>query len=315
VKEGDAADEAVSEARKKTTSRRELERNEQFEELSPEVGELNEEAVEHALEENPDDTMALLADLTGATDPVLRDLARRLAGRLFLDLSKRGPTRPRGVGKLQTRRYQPDGGDIDIDASIDALLMARGAGRAIDPEELRIRSWTTPDTAICLMVDRSGSMGGAPLATSAVAAAAVAWRAPSDYSVLSFGKDVVAAKSQDAMKSNEAVVDAVLALRGFGTTDVVGALQAATEQLSRSRAARKIAVLLSDCRATAHGSGEAESIAQVAAAARRVDELVIIAPEGDAEAAEQLAAATGCKITTVSGPSDAAAALARVLDS
>jgi hypothetical protein len=253
--------------------------------------------------------------LTGATDPVLRDLARRLAGRLFLDLSKRGPTQPRGVGKLQTRPYRPDGGDIDIDASIDALLMARGEGRAIDPEELRIRSWTTPDTAICLMVDRSGSMGGAPLATSAVAAAAVAWRAPSDYSVLSFGKDVVAAKSQDAAKSNEAVVDAVLALRGFGTTDVVGALDAATEQLSRSRAARKIAVLLSDCRATAHGSGEAESIAQVAAAARRVDELVIIAPEGDAETAEQLAAATGCKITTVSGPSDAAAALARVLDS
>ena len=259
--------------------------------------------------------MALLADLTGATDPVLRDLARRLAGRLFLDLSRRGPTQPRGVGKLQTRPYRPDGGDIDIDASIDALLMARGEGRAIDPEELRIRSWTTPDTAICLMVDRSGSMGGAPLATSAVAAAAVAWRAPSDYSVLSFGKDVVAAKSHDATKSSEAVVDAVLALRGFGTTDVVRALDAATEQLSRSRAGRKIAVLLSDCRATAHGSGEGESIAQVVAAARRVDELVIIAPEGDAETAEQLAAAAGCKITTVSGPSDAAAALARVLDS
>jgi hypothetical protein len=115
----------VSEARKKTTSRRELERNEQFEELSPEVGELNEEAVEHALDENPDDTMALLADLTGATDPILRELARRLAGRLFLDLSRRGPTRPRGVGKLQTRPYRPDGGDIDIDASIDALLTAR----------------------------------------------------------------------------------------------------------------------------------------------------------------------------------------------
>ena len=47
------------------------------------------------MEEDPDDTMALLADLTGTTDPVLRDLARRLAGRLFLDLAKRGPTRPR----------------------------------------------------------------------------------------------------------------------------------------------------------------------------------------------------------------------------
>ena len=70
-------------------------------------------------------------------------------------------------------------------------------------------------------------MGGGPLATSAVTASAVAWRSPDDYSVLSFGKDVVAAKSQDQIKSNEAVVDSVLALRGFGTTDVAGALVAA----------------------------------------------------------------------------------------
>lgn len=304
----------MSEARKKTTSRRELERNDRFEEISPEVGELDEQAVDRAMEEDPDDTMALLADLTGTTDPVLRDLARRLAGRLFLDLAKRGPTRPRGVGRLETQRYQPDGGDIDVDASIDALVASIGERRAIDPEELRIRTWTTPDTAICLLVDRSGSMGGEPLATSAVAAASIAWRAPDDYSVLSFGKDVVAAKSQDSDKSNEGVVDAVLALRGFGTTDVAAALTAARDQLSRSRAARKITILLSDCRATAHGSGEAESVAGVAVAARQVEELLIIAPADDDEAAQQLAAATGCRITTVTGPSDAAAALARVLD-
>ena len=266
------------------------------------------------MDEDPDDTMALLADLTGATDQALRDLARRLAGRLFLDLAKRGPTRPRGVGRLETQRYRPDGGDIDLDASIEALLSARGEQRAVDPEELRVRSWTTPSTAICLLVDRSGSMGGEPLATSAVAAASIAWRSPEDYSVLSFSKDVVAAKSQDLHKSNEAVVDAVLALRGFGTTDVAAALTAAREQLARSRAARKITILLSDCRATAHGSGDAESMVGVAAAARQVDELVIIAPADDADAAQELAAASGSRITTVSGPSDAAAALARVLD-
>jgi Mg-chelatase subunit ChlD len=258
--------------------------------------------------------LALLADLTGATDPVLRDLARRLAGRLYLDISRRGPSRPRGVGRLQTQRYRPDAGDIDIDASIDGLIAARGEDRVVDVDDLHVRSWTTPDTAICLMVDRSGSMGGGPLATSAVAAASVAWRAPRDYSVLSFGKDVVAAKSQDAYKSNEAVVDAVLALRGFGTTDVVAALTAGADQLSRSRAGRKIAILLSDCRATAHGSGEAESLALVAAAARRIDELVIIAPESDDAVARELALATGCKVTTVAGPSDAAAAISRVLD-
>lgn len=314
TKEGDEADEAVSDARKKSTSRRELERNDRFEEISPEVGELDEQAIERAMEDDPDETMALLADLTGATDQVLRNLARRLAGKLFLDLAKRGPARPRGVGRLETQRFRPDAGDIDLDASIDALTLALSEQRPVDPEELMVRAWTTPDTAICLLVDRSGSMGGEPLATSAVTAASVAWRSPDDYSVLSFGKEVVAAKSQDAHKSSESVVDAVLALRGFGTTDVAGALAAARDQLGRSPASRKITILLSDCRATAHGSGDAESAIGVAIAARQVEELLIIAPADDDVTARALASATGSRFTTVTGPSDAAAALARVLD-
>lgn len=296
----------MSKARRKTTSRRALEQQPNFDEISPEVGELDEDAVASALEDDPDDTLALLADLTGATDPKLRELARRLAGRLFLDLSRRGPAAPRGVGQLRTQRYRPDGGDLDIDASLDGLVTARAAGAAIDPDDLWIRAWSTPRTAICLLVDRSGSMTGRPLATAAVAASAVAWRSPDDYSVLSFGKDVVAAKSQDATKSNERVIDAVLALRGFGTTDVAGALTAAADQLSRSNAGRKITVLMSDCRATAPGD--------VAAAARRLGELVIVAPESDDAEARELATLVGARLTTVSGPSDAAAALARVLD-
>ncbi len=62
--------------------------------------------------------------------------------------------------------------------------------------------------------------------------------------MLSFGKDVVAAKSQDVVKTNEGVIDSVLALRGFGTTDVAGALAAAADQLSRSKAGRKIGAAL-----------------------------------------------------------------------
>ena len=258
------------------------------------------------MSDDPDEMLAMLADLTGATDPVLRELARRLAGRLFLDVAKRGPSRPRGTGKLVTQRYRPDGGDLDIDASLDAIVTARSSGAAIDPEDLRIRSWSQPGTAICLLVDRSGSMGGKPLATNAVAASAVAWRTPNDYSVLTFGKDVVAAKSQDIDKSNEMVVDSVLALRGFGTTDVAGALIAARDQLFRSSAGRKVTVLLSDCRATVDGDA--------IAAALGLDELVIVAPESDDQEARELAAAVGAKFTTVSGPSDAAAALTRVLD-
>jgi len=50
----------VSKARRKTTSRRALEQQPHFDEISPEVGELDEDAVESALEEDPDDTLALL---------------------------------------------------------------------------------------------------------------------------------------------------------------------------------------------------------------------------------------------------------------
>ena len=281
-------------------------RNPRFEQISPEVGELDDAAVEEGLLDDPDEMMALLADLTAATDPKLRDLARRLAGRLFLEVSRRGPVRPRGIGKIVEQPYRPDGGDIDIDASLDAIAESRNGRSAIDPERLRVRGWVKPGTALCLLVDRSGSMGGKPLATSAVAAAAVAWRAPADYSVLAFGKDVVVAKSQDVFKESEQVVNDVLTLRGFGTTDLAGALQTAQLQLLRSRAGRRIAVLLSDCRATVEGD--------VLAAAGALDELFIIAPEGDSAEAETLATSVGARLATVSGPAQVAEALTSLLD-
>lgn len=269
------------------------------------MGELDEDAFADAMDDDPDATMALLADVTGATDPVLRALARRLAGRLFLDLARSGPLRPRGVGRIVEQPFRPEAGDLDIDASLEAIVAARAAGEAVDPERLRIRAWATPATALCLLVDRSGSMGGAPLATAAVAAAAVAWRAPEDYSVLSFSREVIAVTSQDRHRPVEEVVDGVLALRGHGTTDLAGALMAAGQQLARSRAARRITVLLSDCRANEPGD--------LRAAAGRLDELVIIAPAGEDEEARSLADDLCVPMTTVSGPSDVPAALLRVL--
>ncbi len=184
------------------------------------------------MSDDPDEMLAMLADLTGATDPALRELARRLAGRLFLDVAKRGPSRPRGIGKLVTQRYRPDGGDLDVDASLDAIVdgafvgFGGRPGRPAESAPGRRRARRSVCSSIA-----AARWAGKPLATNAVAASAVAWRAPDDYSVLSFGKDVVAAKSQDIAKSNEMVVDSVLALRGFGTTDVAGALMAARDQL------------------------------------------------------------------------------------
>ena len=303
MKEGDEADAEVANSQKRTTSRRELSRHPRFEQVSPEVGELDETAVEEGLRDDPDETLAMLADLVGATDRRLRELAKRLAGKLFIDIARRGPVRPRGVGVLRELPYRPDGGDLDLDASLEAIIEGGGT---IDVERLKVRGWVKPATAICLLVDRSGSMGGKPLATAALAAAAVASRAPEDYSVLAFGKDVVVAKGQLTPKPSDLVVHDVLSLRGFGTTDLAGALSVAGEQLSRSRAGRKVTVLLSDCRATVEGDA--------VAAAAGLTELVIVAPEGDSDEAMAFAARTGARCLTVSGPSQVAEALTRAFD-
>ena len=116
----------MSEAQRKTTSRRELARNPRFEQVSPEVGEMDQAAVDEGMRDDPDEVLGMLADLTAATDPKLREMARRLAGRLFLELSRRGPTRPRGIGKMAEQQYRPDAGDLDVDASLDAIAEAGG---------------------------------------------------------------------------------------------------------------------------------------------------------------------------------------------
>lgn len=295
----------MNEANKKSVSRQDLAKHGGFEQISPEVGQLDEAAFDEAMQNSPDETLSMLADLTAATDPALRNLARRLAGRIMIELARTGAKSPRGIGKMALRKFQPDVGDIDIDASLDVLNEFRLFG-SLDADELRVRGWVRPGTAICVVVDRSGSMGGKPLATSAMAAAAVAAREPNDYSVLVFGNDVVVAKSQDAHKQSDDVVNTVLALRGFGTTDLAQALRTSHQQLDRSRASRRITILLSDCRATVEGDAVAAGMA--------LDELVVIAPAADDVEAQIFASAVGARFTTVSGPSDVPKALARVLD-
>jgi Mg-chelatase subunit ChlD len=275
--------------------------------VSPELGKLDEQAFDEALADDPDEALALLADLTGATDAKLRELARRLAGRIVVDLARRGRPRSSGIGRLTRLPFAPDRGDLDLDTSLEPVGLARRARHAPDPADLAVRGWARPATALCLAVDRSGSMGGERLATAAVAAAAVAWRAPADHSVVAFAADVVVAKSQDVPRPPARVVDMLLALRGHGTTDLALGLRTAGSQLSRSRAARKVTILLSDCRATVAGDVEG--------AAGALDELLIVAPAGDRADADLLASSVGATVVEVAGPGDIPAALARLLPS
>lgn len=238
--------------------------------------------------------------MAGATDERLRALARRLAGRVAVRLTRRGPARRRGTGRLRRVPLEP-GGELDVEGSLDALLAASASGQPPALEDLRGTAWARPEVAISLVVDRSGSVGGERLAAASLAAAAVALRAPEDHSILVFSDKAVVLKSQDRPRAVSAVVDDLLQLRGHGVTDLAVALDAARAQLERSTAARRLVVLLTDGRATA-GPDPLPY-------ARRLDELVVIAPADDAEQARAFAVAAGARFGTLTGPSDVPRAL------
>lgn len=275
-----------------------------FDDVSPEVGELDVRAVDEAMQEDPDEMLSLLADLTGATDVKLRALAQQLAGRLVIDLAHAGPTRSRGVGKLRSIPMDETGGDVDLDASLEPLQMSMATRTPAAIEDLRVRSWTKPETAICLVIDRSGSMNGERLASAAVATAAASQRAPEDHAVVAFSDKAIVIKSQSVHRSQEDVVNDVFRLRGSGTTDLALALRTAKAQLARSRATRKRIILMSDCRPTAGTEPELECAG--------IDELHIIAPADDCEDARAMAEAVGAKFASLIGPSHIPAVFAQL---
>ena len=197
----------------------------------------------------------MLADMTRATDARLRELARRLAGRLVLDVARRGPARPRGDGPHRSRRRTTPTPATSTSTPAPRPSSRPGPrGAAVDPERLRVRRWVQPRTAVCLLVDRSGSMGGRPLATSAVAAAAVAFRAPDDFSVVSFAKDSRRRQVAGRARTGRGA-SSTACWRCAATARPTSPARSPSPAGSWPARApgRKITILLSDCRATEPG--------------------------------------------------------------
>lgn len=285
-------------------SRQQMTAIEHFDELSPEVGELDEHVMDRLLADSPDEAVSLLVTLGDAVDPELQAKARRVAERIVIDIARRGRAAQGKVGRLRSLPLR-DGGDLDVDAAVESL--AESGGSLVDADMLRVIDWERPDTAVCLVIDRSGSMKGEALASAALAAAAVALRAPAFHAVIAFSgtAEVVRSMVTSAHASADGVVDAVLSLKGHGTTNVSDGLRAAITEHEAARCGRHLTVLLSDCRDRA--------IDEAVPFAQSLEELVIVSPADDIADAQRFAEVTGAALVGVEGPHDVARALDEVL--
>ena len=285
-------------------SRQQMTAIEHFDELSPEVGELDEHVMDRLLADSPDEAVSLLVTLGDAVDPELRAKARRVAERIVIDIARRGRAAQGKVGRLRSLPLR-DGGDLDVDAAVESV--AESGGSLVDADMMRVIDWERPDTAVCLVIDRSGSMKGKALASAALAAAAVALRAPAFHAVIAFSgtTEVVRSMVTSAHASADGVVDAVLALKGHGTTNVSDGLRAAITEHEAARCGRHLTVLLSDCRDRA--------IDGAVPFAHSLEELVIVSPADDIADAQRFAEVTGAALVGVEGPHDVARALDEVL--
>jgi MoxR-like ATPase/Mg-chelatase subunit ChlD len=288
-----------------TTGRREMQlRHQAFSEVSPEVGELDEDAFAGLMGADPDAAAALLADLATATDRELRSAARRLAARVFVQVGRVGATRARGTRRLvPTRRPE---GDLDLDRTLD-----RWSG--VWPpaaEDLVTRNWTGSRRAVCLVVDRSGSMQGLGVAIAAVAAAGVVLAADErlQTSVLTFADDVTVLQPLGRHRAAEDVVLDLVGLRGHGKTDLGVALRGARRELTPATADERVVVLLSDCLSTAGEPAET--------ALAGIDRLHVLCPLPSEEAlaaSRLLAARGGGRMEPVRSLNDLGPALTKLL--
>ncbi|WP_345524598.1 vWA domain-containing protein [Nocardioides endophyticus] len=242
--------------------------------------------------------------MSHATDERLRDAVRRLAPRLIIDQTRRGIPRNRGVNKPRPVPAHR-GGDLDVDRSMDAIVGARAEARMPSLEDMTATAWSRPELALCLVIDYSGSMNGTRLTTAAVAGAACLTYAPEEHAVLAFAAATTPLKKiTDAARATH-TVERILALRGHGTTGLAGALREARLQLAGARAKRRVVLLLSDCRVT-------DEI-DATAAARAIDELVILAPAEDDDEARRLARDSGARVTSIGSVLDIPNALNSML--
>ena len=295
---------AVKFERREVWTRDELKQFPLLQDLVAEPGQVDRGLLAEAIDEDLEQLLDLMPHLAKAQDGVLRRVAREVAGRLVVRFAEAAGGAASGDGKWRTARWRP-GAELDVEAMLEELLVARTLGEPLDPEHLQARSWQRRPTAVCLVVDNSGSMGASRLSAAAVSTAALAMRAPSDFSVIAVADKALVLKPQGSTRPVDKVVDDLFGLRSYGWTNLALGLTAARLQLARSSAHRKMTIVLTD--------GQANRGTDPAAEAARLDCVHVIVPGTPNDQVRAIAAAGRGRVVSFAGLTEAPRVISALL--
>lgn len=275
-----------------------------FSKLSSDPGHFDRDALSQAMAEDPESLLDLLPHLAKASDGVLRRIARQVAGRLVVRFAEEAQGAVSGDGRWRTGRFTP-GAELDLESALEDILIGRTLGRPLDVDDLQARTWQRRPVGVSLVVDTSGSMGADRLAAAAVATAALALRAPADFSVIAVSDRALVLKAQGSTRPPDAVVDDLFGLRSYGWTDLALGLRAARAQLALSPAHRKLTLLLTD--------GQANRGDDPAVEAARLETVHVLVPGTVNEACAAIARAGRGRAVAFAGLAEAPGAVTRLL--
>lgn len=235
----------------------------------------------------------------------VREMAHAIARRLSVRPRWRDRPAPSVTGELASVPYRYRSDDIDLDRTLEVLTE-----RPVPEDtDIFVRERLRARRAVALLVDVSGSMRGEKVHIAAATVAALAGHLRGDeLAVIAFWKDAVVVQPLHRRRSEVQVLEDLLRLPARGLTNVGFALEAGLGELSRSRARRRSAILLSDA---VHNAGADPRL--VASRFVRLDALLETTGEHDADLAHDLARLGRGRVFSVRHHRDVAPALNEIL--
>ena len=240
----------------------------------------------------------------GAPDPETIRRARQIAARLAVPRPRRDVTARRGAGELASVRYRGGSDDIDLDATLEALV----EHPVPEDDDIVVRERVRTRRSVVLAVDVSGSMRGERVRTAAATVGALAAELErDDLAVIAFWSDAAVLAGLGQHVPAARLLDTLLRIPARGLTNISFPLQVARRQLARIPARDARVLLLSDC---VHNAGPDPR--PLAARLPRLEVLFDTSGEQDPDLARDLARLGRGRLRRIRGDRDVAPALSEL---